>query len=182
MADSENKTVNAAPNKAAAPEVIKPAEKPAVKADAKPVEQPVPKAEAKPAAQAKGKPEAKKAEPKKEEKPIVTEAHAFVRDIRVTPRKIRLVVDLVRGKNVDDALALLTRVNRAASAPVAKAIKSAAANATNNFGMDKAGLYIAEIQAADGIRMKRFEPRGKGSSSPLVKRTCNLNLTIKERK
>jgi large subunit ribosomal protein L22 len=174
MADSENKTVNAAPNKAAAPEVVKPAEKPVAKADAKPSEQPVAKAE--------GKPEAKKAEPKKEEKPVVTEAHAFVRDIRVTPRKIRLVVDLVRGKNVDDALALLTRVNRAASAPVAKAIKSAAANATNNFGMDKAGLYIAEIQAADGIRMKRFEPRGKGSSSPLVKRTCNLNLTIKERK
>jgi large subunit ribosomal protein L22 len=174
MADSENKTVNAAPAKAVAPEVAKPAEKAVVKAGVKPAK--------KPAVKAEGKPEAKKTEPKKEEKPVVTEAHAFVRDIRVTPRKIRLVVDLIRGKNVDDALALLTRVNRAASAPVAKAIKSAAANATNNFGMDKAGLYIAEIQAADGIRMKRSEPRAKGSSSPLVKRTCNLNLTVKERK
>ncbi len=176
MADTENKTVNAASEKTAAPEVAKVAQ-PVVKSDAKPVEQPV-KADAKTAAKA----DVKKVEPKKADKPIVTEAHAFVRDIRVTPRKIRLVVDLVRGKNVDEALALLTRVNRAASSPVSKAIKSAAANATNNFGMDKENLYISEIQAADGIRMKRSEPRGKGSSSPIVKRTCNLNLTVKERK
>jgi large subunit ribosomal protein L22 len=72
------------------------------------------------------------------------------------------VVDVVRGKNVSEALAMLARINRAASAPVIKVIKSAAANATNNFGLDGDKLYIAEIQAADGIRMKRFEPRGKG--------------------
>ena len=122
-----------------------------------------------------------KAEPVKEEKPAVTEALAIAKDVRVTPRKVRLVLDLVRGKDVEEALAILKNVNRSASAPVAKIVKSAAANATNNFGMDKNNLYVAEIQASDGIKMKRFMPRGKGSSSGLVKRTSNIRCIVKER-
>ena len=122
-----------------------------------------------------------KAEPVKEEKPAVTEALAIAKDVRVTPRKVRLVLDLVRGKDVEEALAILKNVNRSASAPVAKIVKSAAANATNNFGMDKNKLYVAEIQASDGIKMKRFMPRGKGNSSGLVKRTSNIRCIVKER-
>lgn len=144
-----------------------------------------PKKEAAPEAAPKAeekKPTKKKAEVKAEPvKAKVTEAHAIARDVRVTPRKVRLVMDLVRGKNVNDALELLFHVNKAASDPVAKLIKSAAANATNNFGMAGDKLYVAEIQASDGVRMKRYEPRGKGASSPIIKRTSFMRVTVKER-
>ena len=144
-----------------------------------------PKKEAVPEAAPKAeekKPAKKKAEVKAEPvKAKVTEAHAVARDVRVTPRKVRLVMDLVRGKSVNEALELLFHVNKAASDPVAKLIKSAAANATNNFGMAGDKLYVAEIQASDGVRMKRFEPRGKGASSPIIKRTSFMRVTVKER-
>jgi|SRR5574344_813949 large subunit ribosomal protein L22 len=162
MAETKKKTVKATPEKVE--------EKPTTKAK-----------KAAPKKEEAVKEEAKKAEPVKAEKVEVKEASAFSRDVRVTPRKVRLVIDLVRGKNVNEALAMLARVNRAASAPVIKVIKSAAANATNNFGLSGEKLYIADIQAADGVRMKRFEPRGKGSSSPLIKRCSNITCTVKER-
>ena len=182
----EKKTVKKAPaKKAAAPKAKKEtkAKKAEVKAEAvkteevKTEEVKVEKTEKK----AKKAEKVVKAEPVKEEKPAVTEALAIAKDVRVTPRKVRLVLDLVRGKDVEEALAILKNVNRSASAPVAKIVKSAAANATNNFGMDKNKLYVAEIQASDGIKMKRFMPRGKGSSSGLVKRTSNIRCIVKER-
>lgn len=164
----EKKTVRKAPaKKAAAPKAKKETKKEEIKAE-----------EVKETKKASKK---VKAEPVKEEKPAVTEAIAIAKDVRVTPRKVRLVIDLVRGKDVDEALAILKNVNRAASAPVMKIVKSAAANATNNFGMDGDKLYIAEIQASDGIKMKRFMPRGKGSSSGLIKRTANIRCIVKER-
>mgnify|MGYP002524635402 FL=1 len=179
----EKKTVKKAPaKKAAAPKAKKEtkAKKAEVKdEEVKTEEAKVEKTEKKAKKVVKAEPV--KAEPVKEEKPAVTEALAIARDVRVTPRKIRLVLDLVRGKDVDEALAILKNVNRSASLPVAKIVKSAAANATNNFGMDKDKLYIAEIQASDGIKMKRFMPRGKGSSSGLVKRTSNIRCIVKER-
>ena len=177
----EKKTVKKAPaKKAAAPKAKKEtkAKKAEVKAEeVKTEEAKVEKAEKK----AKKAEKVVKAEPVKEEKPAVTEALAIAKDVRVTPRKVRLVLDLVRGKDVEEALAILKNVNRSASAPVAKIVKSAAANATNNFGMDKNKLYVAEIQASDGIKMKRFMPRGKGFSSGLVKRTSNIRCIVKER-
>ena len=177
----EKKTVKKAPaKKAAAPKAKKEtkAKKAEVKAEeVKTEEVKVEKTEKK----AKKAEKVVKAEPVKEEKPAVTEALAIAKDVRVTPRKVRLVLDLVRGKDVEEALAILKNVNRSASAPVAKIVKSAAANATNNFGMDKNKLYVAEIQASDGIKMKRFMPRGKGSSSGLVKRTSNIRCIVKER-
>lgn len=179
----EKKTVKKAPaKKAAAPKAKKEtkAKKAEVKAEeVKTEEVKVEKTEKK--AKKAVKTEPVKAEPVKEEKPAVTEALAIAKDVRVTPRKVRLVLDLVRGKDVEEALAILKNVNRSASAPVAKIVKSAAANATNNFGMDKNKLYVAEIQASDGIKMKRFMPRGKGSSSGLVKRTSNIRCIVKER-
>ncbi|MCR5091403.1 MAG: 50S ribosomal protein L22 [Bacilli bacterium] len=140
-----------------------------------------PKAKKAPAKKAAAKEEPKKAE-KKVEKPAVTEAICTVWNIRTTPRKVRLVCDVVRGKSVAEALGILSRLNKAASLPVAKAIKSAAANAVNNFGMQENLLYVAEIQASDGLRIKRFIPRAKGSASGLVKRNANLRVIVKEAK
>ena len=131
---------------------------------------------------------AKKAAAKKEEKkveapkkPAPTEARAIAKNVRLTPRKARLVIDLVRGKSVKEALGILANTNKAASEPVAKLIKSAAANAVNNFGMDEDSLYIAQIWANDGLRMKRYLPRAKGSASGLVKRNSHLTVVVKMR-
>ena len=124
---------------------------------------------------------AKKEEPKKPAKPMPTEARATALNVRVTPRKARLVIDLVRGKDVKVALGILKNVNKAASDPVTKVIKSAAANAINNFGMDENALYIASIWANDGMRIKRYLPRAKGSASGLVKRSCHITCVVKMR-
>ena len=127
----------------------------------------------------KAKKEEKKVEAPK--KPAPTEARAIAKNVRITPRKARLVIDLVRGKDVKVALGILANTNKAASEPVAKLIKSAAANAVNNFGMDENSLYVAEIYANDGLRMKRYLPRAKGSASGLVKRNCHLTVVVKMR-
>ena len=136
------------------------------------------KAAKKEAAPKKAKEEKKAEAPKK---PMPTEARAIAKNVRITPRKARLVMDLVRGKDVKVALGILSNVNRAASEPVMKLIKSAAANATNNFGMDEESLYIAQIWANDGLRMKRYLPRAKGSASGLVKRNSHLYVVVKMR-
>lgn len=118
---------------------------------------------------------------KVEEKPPVTEAYAVAKNVRTTPRKVRLVIDLVRGKDVKTALGILANVNKAATSDVIKVIKSAASNATNNFGMDESRLYIHTIYANDGIKMKRYLPRAKGSASGLVKRASNITVVVKMR-
>ncbi len=119
--------------------------------------------------------------PAKPAKPTPTEARATALNVRVTPRKARLVIDLVRGKDVKVALGILENVNKAASEPVKKLIKSATANAVNNFGMDEDSLYIASIWANDGMRIKRYLPRAKGSASGLVKRSSHLTCVVKMR-
>ena len=119
--------------------------------------------------------------PEKPAKPMPTEARATSMNVRCTPRKARLVLDLVRGKDVKVALGILKNVNKAASEPVSKTIRSAAANAINNFGMDENSLYISEIYANDGMRIKRFIPRAKGSASGLVKRCCHITVVVKMR-
>ena len=114
-------------------------------------------------------------------KPTPTEARATAYNVRVTPRKVRLVIDQVRGKDVKVALGLLKNINRAASEPVTKVIKSAAANAINNFGFDEERLYIAQIYANDGLKMRRYLPRAKGSASGLVKRNSHITVVVKMR-
>ena len=114
-------------------------------------------------------------------KPAVTEAHAKAISVKCTPRKARLVIDLVRGKDCEEALEILFNVNHKACAAVSKLIKSAMANATNNFNMNADKLYVASIQASDSVKMKRYLPRAKGSASGLVKRFCNIYVTVKER-
>ena len=150
---------------------------------AEPVEEVKEEAKVEEAPKAKKAVKAKKEEKKAEapKKPMPTEAKAIAKNVRVTPRKVRLVIDLVRGLPVKQALGILDNLNRAASEPVAKVIKSAAANATNNFGMDEDALYIAEIYATDGLRMKRYLPRAKGSASGLVKRSSHITVVVKMR-
>ena len=170
--------VKKAPAKKAAPKKTAPkAEAPVEEVKAEVVTEEAPKAE-----KAKKAP-AKKAEKKVEapKKPMPTEARAIAKNVRVTPRKVRLVIDLVRGKDVKEALGILANVNKAAAVPVSKLIKSAAANATNNFGMDEDKLYIATIYANDGLRMKRYLPRAKGPASGLVKRASHITVIVKMR-
>ena len=178
----EKKTVAKAPAAKKAP-----AKKPAAAKAAAPKKVEAPKAEevkAEPVKEVKPAKAEKKSAKKVEEKPakpVVTSAKAIAYDVRVTPRKARLVVDLVRGKAVNEALGILANVNKAASPIVAKVIKSAASNAINNFGMHEDKLYVAEIYANEGIKMKRFLPRAKGSASGLVKRTSHITVVVKER-
>ena len=135
-----------------------------------------PAKEVAPVKEAKGK----KVE-EKPAKPRVISAKAVAYDVRVTPRKARLVLDLIRGKAVNEALGILSNVNKSASPIVAKVVKSAASNAINNFGMDEEKLYVAECYAGDGLKMKRYLPRAKGSASGLVKRTSHITVVVKER-
>lgn len=167
MAEEKKVTAKKAPAKKA------PAKAAAPKAEEVKVEKPV---EEKPA-------KAKKEKKEKEvpAKPAVTSARATAYDVRVTPRKARLVIDLIRGLGVNEALGLLSNVNKAASPIVAKVIKSAASNAINNFGMNEENLYVAEAYANDGLKMKRYLPRAKGSASGLVKRTSHITVVVKER-
>ena len=172
MAEEKKATApkKSAPKKVAPKEEVKAEE---VKAEA-PVEEAPKKAPAK-----KAKKEEKVVEAPK--KPMPTEARASAMNVRVTPRKVRLVIDQVRGKDVKEALGLLKNINRAASEPVSKLIKSAAANAVNNFGMDQDKLYVKEIWANDGMKMRRYLPRAKGSASGLVKRSSHITVVVKMR-
>ena len=106
------------------------------------------------------------------------QAKAIARTVGVTPRKARLVVDLVRGKTVVEALEILSILNKSAVTPVTKVIKSAVANATNNFNMNESSLYIKEAYVDDSIRMRRYLPRAKGSASGLVKRTSHISIVV----
>ncbi len=114
-------------------------------------------------------------------KPVVTEATAISRSVGITPRKMRLVADVVRGKSVSEAVAILHNVNKVSSVPLRKTIESAAANAVNNHGFDKESLYISELQINDSLKMKRFRPRAKGSAAGIIKRTSTIIVKVKER-
>lgn len=178
MAEEKKTTAKKATTTKAAAEKKAPAKKPAAP-KAEP-EKKVEVAKSEPAKKAPTKKEAKKVE-EKPAKPAVTSAKAVAKDVRVTPRKARLVLDLIRGKAVNEALGILSNVNKAASPIVAKVVKSAAANAINNFGMSEEKLYVAECYAGDGIKMKRYLPRAKGSASGLVKRASHITVVVKER-
>ena len=109
------------------------------------------------------------------------EAKASVKNVKISPRKARLVVDLVRGKSVKEAVAILDNTNKSASTVVSKLVKSAAANAVNNNKMDESKLYIKTIYANEGPRLKRYMPRAKGSADTYVKRTSHITIVVAER-
>lgn len=109
------------------------------------------------------------------------EVKAVAKTVRVTPRKARLVLDVVRGKNVDEALAMLKFMPNKAAEEVGKVVKSAAANATNNHQLDGSKLFIKACYADEGVVLKRFMPRAKGSASAINKRTSHITVVVAER-
>ena len=108
-------------------------------------------------------------------------AKCVAKTIRVTPRKARLVIDLIRGKKVSDAYAILKFTPKGATEPIMKVLKSAAANAVNNLNMKKENLYVKEAFVNDGPTLKRFLPRAKGSADRLLKRTCHITVVVAEK-
>ena len=116
-----------------------------------------------------------------EVKPAVTEARATAKTVRISARKVRYVLALVRGKDVEEALGILKFTPNGAADVVAKVVKSAKANATNNHGLDESELYIKECYANEGFTIKRFMPRAKGSASAIMKRTSHITVVVAER-
>jgi large subunit ribosomal protein L22 len=109
------------------------------------------------------------------------EARAQAKMVRISSRKVKLVIDLVRGKNVGEALAILRLTPKAASPVVEKLIKSAVANAEHNYDMDVEKLYIKEIYVGEGPTLKRFRPRAQGRASAIMKRTSHITAVVAER-
>lgn len=107
-------------------------------------------------------------------------ARAELHNARISSRKVKIVIDLIRGKNVKEALSILKYTNKAAAPIVEKLVKSAAANATNNHDMDETKLYISEIYANQGPTMKRIMPRAKGITNRIRKRTSHITVVLKE--
>ena len=109
------------------------------------------------------------------------EAKAVAKTIRVSPQKARLVVDLIRGKTVKEALGILEYTNKAASPAISKVVKSAAQNAVYNNDADAEKLYVKAIFVDEGPILKRFAARAKGSGTRILKRTCHITCVVDER-
>lgn len=109
------------------------------------------------------------------------EARAIAKHVRIATRKAQQVIDVVRGKQVDEALAILKFTPKAAAPIVYKLIHSAAANAENNHDMDREKLFVAEIYANQGPTMKRFRPRAMGRATTIRKRTSHIGVVLKEK-
>lgn len=109
------------------------------------------------------------------------EARAYLRNARIAPRKVQIVLDLIRNKPVDVALATLELTPKAASPMVAKLLKSAMANAENNHNMNKESLFVSECFVCPGPTMKRIRPRAQGRAFRVLKRTSHITLVVKEK-
>lgn len=108
----------------------------------------------------------------------VQTARATAKFVRVTPMKARRVLDLVRGKNVDEALDILRFAPQSASEPVYKVLASAIANAENNQGLDRRTLVVSEAFANEGPTLKRFQPRAQGRAFRIRKRTSHITVAV----
>jgi large subunit ribosomal protein L22 len=100
--------------------------------------------------------------------------------LRIAPRKVRLVADLIRGKKVSQALNLLEFLPKKSSLPILKLLKQAIANAKNNFQMDESNLYISKILVDEGPKLKRWMPRARGEAHEIQKRTSHITLFLEE--
>lgn len=109
------------------------------------------------------------------------EAKAVAKTIRIAPRKVRLVVDLIRGKQAGEAFAILRNTDKAASNVLEKLLKSAIANAEHNYNLDVTNLYIKQAFVDEGPTLKRFRPRAKGSAGMILKRTSHITLVVAEK-
>jgi len=109
------------------------------------------------------------------------QAKAVLRTVRIAARKTRLVLDLIRGKQVGEAISVLRFTPKASSPVIEKLLNSAIANAEHNYEMDVTKLYIAEAFADEGPTLKRFRPRAQGRASAINKRTSHITLVLKEK-
>ena len=107
---------------------------------------------------------------------------AIARYVRISPRKVKIVIDLIRGKSANEALAILKFTPKAASEVVTKLLKSAIANAENNLDLNKDDLYVAEIYADQGPTLKRVMPRARGMAFQIRKRTSHITVILDEKK
>ena len=110
------------------------------------------------------------------------QAKAVARTVRIAPRKARLVLDLTRGKQVGEAIAILNYTPKAASPVIEKVLKSAMANAEHNYDMDVNTLVVSEAYANEGPTLKRFRPRAMGRASAINKRTSHITIVVSEKK
>ena len=109
------------------------------------------------------------------------EAKAYLRGVRISPRKVQIVLDLIRNKPTDVALAILRHTPKAASEPVAKLLKSAIANAENNHSMDVSKLYVSQCFVTPARTAKRIQPRAQGRAFRILKRSSHITLAVAER-
>lgn len=110
------------------------------------------------------------------------EARAIAKFIRVSPRKARMVVDLVRGKKLEEALAILRYTPNKAADVVTKVVKSAAANAEHNYEMDKDDLVISQIFVDQGPTLKRVMPRAMGRADIIKRKTSHITVVVSDKK
>ena len=109
------------------------------------------------------------------------EAQAYLKYARISPRKVKIVLDLIRGKDVATAMGILQNKPRAASELLIKLLKSAIANAENNFQMDASKLYVSECFVCPGPTLKRIRPKDHGRAHRILKRTSHMTIVLKER-
>ena len=107
--------------------------------------------------------------------------HATAKYVRVAPRKAKIVVDLIRGKQVDQALAILMYTPKSAAPVVEKLLNSAIANAENNLEMDRASLYVAEVYANQGPTLKRYWARSHGRADMIKKTTSHITIVLDQK-
>ena len=108
-------------------------------------------------------------------------AYAYLKYARISPRKVKIVLDLIRGKDAGAAMAILKNTNKAASELLIKLLGSAIANAVNNHEMDETKLYVSECFVCPGPTLKRVMPRAKGSADRILKRTSHVTIAVEER-
>ena len=108
------------------------------------------------------------------------EARAIAKTVRIAPRKARLVADLIRGKKVGEAYAILKNTDKKASDIIEKVLMSAVANADHNLNLDVNTLFVKEAFINEGTTLKRFRPRAKGSASRINKRTSHITVVVAE--
>ena len=111
----------------------------------------------------------------------IQEAVATLNYARISPRKVKVVADLIRGKDVNEAISIVKFTPKASSEIIEKLLKSAMANAENNHNMDSKNLYVAEIFANQGPTLKRIRPAAKGSASRIRKRTSHITIKLREK-
>ena len=108
-------------------------------------------------------------------------AKAYLKHARISPRKVKIVLDLIRGKDAGTAMGILKNTNKSASEYLIKLLNSAIANAEHNFQMDVSKLYVSECFVCPGPTLKRKMPRAKGSADRILKRTSHVTMVLKER-